>query len=160
MIFSVLSAQIIEFTIVSKARTYKKTTHLNISRNSIEFTHFRDWKFIPCVSVEQIFDYNGQNVEFDCLKDKINFNVEVPANSPLKNETNSRITGKPFIMVGGFFIVMSGYRNYQMITEECNDCSINELNNFIEKQKSDSKTSAIFLMIGGTLIIIGTIIGD
>ena len=62
---------------------------------------------------------------------------------------------KSMVAFGGILIAIAGGIDFKLVTSDCDDCSTDDLNSFIESQKSLSKIRALLILIGGSLIFFG-----
>lgn len=161
-----LISQFEYFTIITNTQTYPNSHHLTLSNHNFAFHQYNKRQFIPCISVQKIIDNNDLIVEFDCVENEIFYNEneifynEPVIENPVDMDNIRYDMSKPFTMAGGIFIILSGLNNYLIINSDCPDCNSEEWQKYYDSIEKSTERSAIFLILGGALIIIGEIIED
>ena len=110
-------------------------------------------KVIDCYDVYDILDDNKNSISYSCSEYTYDpFNSEKVTSNQKIDKEQLQYRGR----VGGLFIALgAGMLIIENNNHKCNECSIQELDNWMEDNKKTQNIAYGFIMIGGLLVTIG-----
>ena len=105
---------------------------------------------IFCVRVLNIYDDNGNELEFNCGSSFVDL-TNIMFNSKKNKERQSLLPWS------GLAITLSGVFGYINNNAECKDCDIQEMVSFSNRKKSRADLQYALLTIGGIMLIIESV---